>query len=477
MKSLIACIVLIATAAIVAIPAAAQADETPSVPVVPAFVLVDRAQVEWTPDGALALRVQGGLATGCDLPVQVDIRLQDDALIVSLYENLPIDMFCTRILIPYNEVIPLNIDRDDLPDRVLVNDVEAAFALGAQDAPVSNMPAPARVPYVIDDVTLTRTIGADGEAVWIVTISGTQTDSCMFPMMIDERASTTDWLALDLYRLIPANVRCAGETIPFTRSFTLSGPFNPDPTLQTLVAAYWVVEVNDFVALVNFIAPAGGFTVADYGEIVLAPARRLATQIDNVVARVSRDQVTLSISGSYATGCQFPTRIRQAAGDRLRLEMYDVLPDDDMLACPAILRLFTEEVTLTGVFAPGTYAFSVNGFEGTFVVLTGEASMPGDSAAVAHTITDVQVLIAESFPVQVLLQITGYQPDGCTFPVQVDHVVEGRTVTVDIYRIMPLAVMCPAVIINYDQTLNLGSLPAGRYTFIVNEVVVEADVP
>lgn len=475
MKSFIVRIVLIAIAAFAAIPAAAQEDETPSVPVVPAFVLVDRAQVEWTPDGALALRVQGGLATGCDLPVQVDIRLQNEALIVSLYENLPIDMFCTRILIPYNEVIPLNINRDDLPDRVLVNDVEAAFALGAQDAPVSNMPAPARVPYNIDDVTLARTVGAAGESVWTVTISGTQPDSCMFPMMIDERASTSDWLALDLYRLIPANVRCAGETIPFTRSFILSGPFNPDPTLQTLVAVYWVVEVNDFVALVNFTAPAGGFTHEDYGEIVLAPARRLATQIDSVVPRVIGPQVTLSISGSYATGCQFPTRIRQAAGDPLRLEMYDVLLDDDMLACPAILRMFTEEVVLDGAFARGTYAFSANEFEGTFTV--GESSMPTDGAPMPHTITDVQVLIAESFPVQVLLQITGYQPDGCTFPVQIDHIVEGRTVTVDIYRVLPIDIMCAAVIVDYNETLNLGSLPAGRYTFIVNEVVVEADVP
>lgn len=103
--------------------------------------------------------------------------------------------------------------------------------------------------------------------------------------------------------------------------------------------------------------------------------------------------------------------------------------------------------------------------------------MPTDGAPMPHTITDVQVLIAESFPVQVLLQITGYQPDGCTFPVQVDHIVEGRTVTVDIYRVLPIDIMCAAVIVDYNETLNLGSLPAGRYTFIVNEVVVEADVP
>lgn len=475
MKSFITRIVLIAIAAIVAIPAAAQEDNTPSVPIIDAPVLVERAQVEVTPDGTLAVRVEGALATGCDLPVQVDIRLQDDVLIVSLYESLPIDMFCTRILIPYNEVILLNIDPADLPDRVLVNDVEATFTPGAQDAPASNMPAPARVPYVIDTVTLSRTVGADGESVWTVTITGTQPDSCLFPMMIDERASTTDWLALDLYRLIPANVRCAGETIPFTRSFILAGDFNPDPTLQTLVAAYWVVEVNDFVALVNFTAPAGGFTQEDYGEIVLAPARRLATQIDSVVTRVIGPQVTLSITGSYATGCQFPTRIRQAAGEPLRVEMYDVLPDDDMLACPAILRLFTEEFTLDRTFPPGTYSVSVNDFEGTFTV--GESSMPTDGTLMPHFITDVQVLIAESFPVQVMLQITGYQPDGCTFPVQVDHSVEGRTVTVDIYRVLPIDIMCAAVIVNYNETLNLGSLPAGRYTFIVNEVVVEADIP
>ena len=61
-------------------------------------------------------------------------------------------------------------------------------------------------------------------------------------------------------------------------------------------------------------------------------------------------------------------------------------------------------------------------------------------------ITNVDVIVMESFPMQVSLHITGEQPDGCDFPVIVEQVRAGNTVTVSVYREVPLTVMCPMML-------------------------------
>jgi hypothetical protein len=93
------------------------------------------------------------------------------------------------------------------------------------------------------------------------------------------------------------------------------------------------------------------------------------------------------------------------------------------------------------------------------------------------TIESVDALIMESFPAQISLKISGYQPDGCDFPVQVTQRREGSTITVEIFRDVPLAVMCPAMLITYDDTLKLdGTFEPGTYTILVNDFTLEVTV-
>src|SRR5690606_979324 len=90
------------------------------------------------------------------------------------------------------------------------------------------------------------------------------------------------------------------------------------------------------------------------------------------------------------------------------------------------------------------------------------------------TITNVDVIVMESFPMQVSLHITGEQPDGCDFPVIVEQVREGNTVTVSVYREVPLTVMCPMMLVPYDDTIRLdGTFEPGDYVFQVNDFVVQ----
>src|SRR5512134_3844492 len=64
-------------------------------------------------------------------------------------------------------------------------------------------------------------------------------------------------------------------------------------------------------------------------------------------------------------------------------------------------------------------------------------AMPGESEPTFQSqtvIETVDVAILESFPMQVVLNVSGYQPDGCEYPVTISQWREGNEVFVEIYR-------------------------------------------
>jgi hypothetical protein len=95
---------------------------------------------------------------------------------------------------------------------------------------------------------------------------------------------------------------------------------------------------------------------------------------------------------------------------------------------------------------------------------------------VLTVIESVDALILESAPPQINLHVTGYQPDGCTFPVQVEQSVDGNTITVRIYRVLPPDIMCTMQLVPYDVTIPLGSFESGEYTIDVNGTVVTVNL-
>jgi hypothetical protein len=100
----------------------------------------------------------------------------------------------------------------------------------------------------------------------------------------------------------------------------------------------------------------------------------------------------------------------------------------------------------------------------------------GETFRSPTVIESVDALILESFPMQLQLRVTGYQPDGCDFPVQVEQSIVGTTITVNIFRSVPLAVICPAMILTYDETIAIeGTFTGGIYTIIVNDFTTQVD--
>ena len=110
---------------------------------------------------------------------------------------------------------------------------------------------------------------------------------------------------------------------------------------------------------------------------------------------------------------------------------------------------------------------------------TAEAAAPGGDlveSGILTVVENVDALLLESFPVQIHLHVTGYQPDGCNVPVQVIQQRDGNNVTVRIFREVPADVMCPMNIVPYDETIPLGSFEPGTYTIDVNGVTIEVQI-
>jgi hypothetical protein len=96
---------------------------------------------------------------------------------------------------------------------------------------------------------------------------------------------------------------------------------------------------------------------------------------------------------------------------------------------------------------------------------------------VLTVIDKVDAMVLESFPAQISLHVTGYQPDGCTFPVQVEQTRDSNTVSVKIYRILPPDIMCTMQLVPYDENIKLdGSFESGEYTIDVNGTVITVKI-
>jgi hypothetical protein len=113
----------------------------------------------------------------------------------------------------------------------------------------------------------------------------------------------------------------------------------------------------------------------------------------------------------------------------------------------------------------------------TPVTVTGPNGQPEPTMTVQTVIESADALIMESFPVQIALNVRGYQPDGCDYPVEVTQTREGNTVNVTIFRTMPMAVLCTMQLVPYEDTIQLeGGFEPGTYTINVNGVTIEVTV-
>ena len=87
-------------------------------------------------------------------------------------------------------------------------------------------------------------------------------------------------------------------------------------------------------------------------------------------------------------------------------------------------------------------------------------------------IESVQVMLLESFPVQVRVVMQGNLPDACTKIGEISVERDGNTFKVKVPTVRPADEMCAQVIMPFEETvaLDAAGLKAGTYTVDVNGV-------
>lgn len=103
-----------------------------------------------------------------------------------------------------------------------------------------------------------------------------------------------------------------------------------------------------------------------------------------------------------------------------------------------------------------------------------EPNRPDDGEYLYGTavVEEIDILILESFPVQINVIAKGYLPDGCTDVGDITKSMDGNTFTVTVETIRPADMMCTEAIVPYERSIPLDvyGFKAGTYSVIVNNV-------
>ena len=99
-------------------------------------------------------------------------------------------------------------------------------------------------------------------------------------------------------------------------------------------------------------------------------------------------------------------------------------------------------------------------------------SKDGDYIYGPAVVESTEILVLESFPVQIHVIAKGYLPDGCTEIDRVEEERNGNTFTVTITTKRPKDMMCTQAIVPYEKVvpLDVYGLKAGTYNVNVNSV-------
>ncbi|MBG0787730.1 MAG: hypothetical protein H0S79_21790 [Anaerolineaceae bacterium] len=195
-------------------------------------------------------------------------------------------------------------------------------------------------------------------------------------------------------------------------------------------------------------------------------------------------RVMVTVTGYLPDGCVVLDEISSGRdGFDFTLMAATHRPAGDV-ECTEALVPFTETVELEVLgLEAGTYTVHAQEQTATFELAVDnvlEEPVIGDQEGPASEViqgtvvylNSMDILIMESFPVQVSVTLQGDLPDGCTTIQSVESSLEAQTFTIIFRTHRPAGQMCTQALVPFEETVSLDvyGLPAGEYTVIANDL-------
>ena len=305
----------------------------------------------------------------------------------------------------------------------------------------------------------------------MLNLTGTLPDGCdVDAIMHTERQGEVVYV--ELYRELPGDVMCPAMLVMFEEQINVQDELFELDENETLPGYLVINHENAFRLNYAQIEPVEGATTP---PPLLTRLLRVSDIIHDIAVDTDGETITLNITGMRG-GCEATQHVRlQPNLDNesiIEVAAFRLIEEDQI--CTRELRLL--EITLETDIpsdADVTFEIAPRSQETIMDEDTGEAVVRAP-----FVIDDVQVLIMESDPPQIRLDIDAHQTDMCEFPAEVSESREGDTITVEIYREIPITVTCMVGDVAYSDTITLNSdVAVGEsLTIDVNGTIIEVDL-
>jgi inhibitor of cysteine peptidase len=399
-------------------------------------------------------------------PLISDVSIEGNVIDVDVYAPLSAEGQTCNFVAPFEPVIELGELEPDISYVLLLNDFVASFFVPQPEGVIMDMPFPmvwgedndlfgfTRVDSFLDTVEFSvsenDTIQAE--------ITGSHPDGCeseAFTWMRQDDVNESVYY-IEVFRLIPAGVMCPAMLQEFELSI--------DTGLAT--DGTYFIEAGD--------------RWFSYNAEETTEVSNYFITVETVTVAPEGDGYSVSVVG-WTPGCETEVTVVELAADYASFITISMFAPFDT---PCTLELRNYEAVFTVDVLPviiNGLAYDENGAIPPRAQAAGRPDLGqgggGNLMQVDTVIESVDVLILESFPMQLNLVVKGYQPDGCDLPVIVEQSREENVVTVHIYRELEPDVMCTMMIVPYEETIQIeGGFEGGTVEIHVNEFTTSVDL-
>ena len=168
--------------------------------------------------------------------------------------------------------------------------------------------------------------------------------------------------------------------------------------------------------------------------------------VDAAEIVTTEDGLAVQIRGGMGTGCDYPADVVQTVeDDTLYIEIYQLVPAT--VFCPMVLVEYNDTIPLE--LSAGVTRVVINDDTTLEIPIAQAAEETVPTIRSPHVIETVAFDDGE-------LTISGFIPDGCEYPVEVEMISPAADwAVVAIFRGIPEDVLCPEIALSFTETIAL----------------------